>query len=75
MNVSGVSNLGPVGNVKITGGVSNDFIKTDGTGNLSFVSVAETLLVGTRAGPYTVPITNYTFQVTARTGNVTIYVN
>ena len=67
--------LGAVGNVKITGGVSNDVIKTDGTGNLSFASIAETLLVGTRTGPYTVPITNYTFQVTTRTGNVTVYVN
>jgi hypothetical protein len=67
--------LGAVANVKITGGSNNEVMRTDGTGNLSFSSIAETLLVGTRAGPYTVPITNYTFQVTARTGNVTVYVN
>ena len=67
--------LGAIGNVKITGGANAEFIRTDGAGNLSFVSVAETLLVGTRVGPSTVPITNYTFIVTARTGNVTIYVN
>ena len=68
--------LGAVGNVKITGGVNNEVMRTDGTGNLSFSSIAQTLLVGTRAGPYTVPITNYTFQVTTRTsGNVTVYVN
>lgn len=68
--------LGAIGNVKITGGVNNEVIRTDGTGNLSFTSIAETLLVGTRAGPYTVPITNYTFEVTTRlSGNVTVYVN
>ena len=67
--------LGNISNVKVNGGANTDVIRTDGTGNLSFASIAETLLVGTRAGPYTVPITNYTFQVTARTGNVTVYVN
>ena len=74
-NGSNIS-LGAVGNVKVTGGVNNEVIRTDGTGNLSFSSIAQTLLVGTRAGPYTVPITNYTFQVTTRSsGNVTVYVN
>ena len=67
--------LGAVANVKVTGGSNNEVMRTDGTGNLSFSSIAETLLVGTRAGPYTVPITNYTFIVTARSGNVTVYVN
>ena len=74
-NGSNIS-LGAVGTVKVTGGVNNEVIRTDGTGNLSFSSIAQTLLVGTRAGPYTVPITNYTFQVTTRSsGNVTVYVN
>jgi hypothetical protein len=74
-NGSNIS-LGAVGNVKVTGGVNNEVMRTDGTGNLSFSSIAQNLLVGTRAGPYTVPITNYTFQVTTRTsGNVTVYVN
>lgn len=74
-NGSNIS-LGNVANVKVTGGVNNEVIRTDGTGNLSFSSIAQTLLVGTRAGPYTVPITNYTFQVTTRSsGNVTVYVN
>jgi len=68
--------LGAVGNVKITGGVNNEVIRTDGTGNLSFTSIALNLLVGTRLGPETVPITNYTFQVETRSsGNVTVYVN
>ena len=74
-NGSNIS-LGNVANVKVTGGVNNEVMRTDGTGNLSFTSIAQTLLVGTRAGPYTVPITNYTFQVTTRSsGNVTVYVN
>ena len=36
ITVSGVSNLGPIGNVKITGGSSGQVIQTDGTGNLTF---------------------------------------
>jgi hypothetical protein len=35
---NGVSNLGPIGNVKITGGTSGQTIITDGTGNLVFTS-------------------------------------
>ena len=74
-NGSNIS-LGAVANVKVTGGSNNEVMRTDGTGNLSFSSIAQNLLVGTRAGPYTVPITNYTFQVTTRSsGNVTVYVN
>jgi hypothetical protein len=34
--VTGTTNLNAVGNVKITGGTSGQFIKTDGNGNLSF---------------------------------------
>jgi len=32
--------LGAIGNVKITGGTNGQFIKTDGTGNLSFGSIS-----------------------------------
>jgi hypothetical protein len=35
ITVSGVSNLGPIGNVIITGGTSGQVITTDGTGNLT----------------------------------------
>jgi hypothetical protein len=34
LTVNGTSNLGPNSNVRITGGVNNAFLKTDGTGNL-----------------------------------------
>ena len=36
LSVTGISNLGAVGNVKITGGTTGQFITTDGSGNLSF---------------------------------------
>jgi hypothetical protein len=36
LNVGGVSNLGPVGNVKIFGGVEGAVLTTDGLGNLRF---------------------------------------
>ena len=39
LNLSGTANLGAVGNVKITGGTSGQYLQTDGTGNLSWTSV------------------------------------
>jgi hypothetical protein len=36
ITANGTANLGAIANVKITGGSSNQFIKTDGAGNLSF---------------------------------------
>ena len=38
--VSGISNLGPAGNVIISGGTSGQFLKTDGTGNLTWASAS-----------------------------------
>ena len=37
LNASGISNLGPVSNVIITGGTANFVLQTDGVGNLSWV--------------------------------------
>lgn len=42
LSVTGNSNLGAVGNVKITGGSSGYVLSTDGAGNLSFTDVAAT---------------------------------
>jgi hypothetical protein len=39
LNVSGQSNLGPVSNVKVTGGSANQYLQTDGAGNLTFATV------------------------------------
>ena len=36
VNIAGVSNLGPIGNVKISGGSVGYLLLTDGAGNLSF---------------------------------------
>ena len=38
LNVTGQSNLGAVGNVKITGGTANYLLSTDGAGNLSWTA-------------------------------------
>jgi hypothetical protein len=40
LTVTGVSNLGPVGNVTITGGSSGQYLQTNGSGGLSWASVA-----------------------------------
>ena len=42
LSVTGVSSLGAVGNVKITGGTSGQAIVTDGLGNLSFANASAT---------------------------------
>ena len=44
LTVSGATNLGNVANVTITGGSANYFLKTDGSGVLSFASVPTTSL-------------------------------
>jgi hypothetical protein len=36
VDVTGESNLGPVGNITITGGVAGYYLRTDGTGNLTW---------------------------------------
>jgi hypothetical protein len=38
LTASGISNLGPVSNVRITGGTANFVLRTDGVGNLSWVA-------------------------------------
>lgn len=67
--------LGNIANVKITGGGNYQFIKTDGTGNLAFQPITNTLTVGTRSTAVNIGITNYTMNVESRTGNVTVNVN
>ena len=39
LNVSGLSNLGPVGNVTITGGSSGQYLQTNGSGVLTWATV------------------------------------
>ena len=40
ISVTGVSHLGNIGNLNVTGGNAGDVITTDGAGNLSFTSVS-----------------------------------
>lgn len=42
LNVTGLSNLGHISNVKILGGTEHQVISTDGNGNLSFTTVSTT---------------------------------
>jgi len=44
LTVDGTSNLGPVGNVVITGGSDGQFLKTDGTGSLSWATVDTSII-------------------------------
>jgi hypothetical protein len=44
LTVSGNTSLGPVANVAITGGTSGQVLSTDGTGNLSFISISSSAL-------------------------------
>ena len=64
---NGVSNLGPVGNVKITGGNVDQYLRTDGTGNLSWDDVGNISSNRVAVMPYLVPtgesyILNTNFQ-------------
>lgn len=48
---------------------------SDGVTVVAGNSIPSTLLIGTRAGAYNVPITNYSMTVATRTGQITIYIN
>jgi hypothetical protein len=54
ITVSGVSNLGPIGNVIITGGTTGQVITTDGTGNLTFTDSASANTAAPM--PYYIPV-------------------
>lgn len=67
LTVSGLTNLGNVGNVTITGGSSNQFLRTDGAGNLSFDDIGNLSSNRVAVMPYLIPtgeayILNNNFQ-------------
>jgi len=80
LSVSNVANLGPVGNVKITGGSSGQIISTDGLGNLSFVSISTSSIsngtsnvsVPSLNGNVTISVAGTSNVVVVSTSNVTI---
>ena len=63
-SANGVSNLGPVGNVKITGGTGGYVLTTDGAGNLSWSATGSPTI-----------IQNGNSNVTVPTGNGNVYIN
>ena len=66
INFTGASNvsLGAVGNVKVTGGSSGQYLQTDGTGNLSWVTVSVT--------PSSISNGNSNVSIPSSNGNVNI---
>jgi hypothetical protein len=67
LDVQGISNLGNVGNVKITGGNSGQYLATDGTGNLTWDDVGNISSNRVSTMPYLIPtgeayILNTNFQ-------------
>ena len=65
LTVAGTSNLGPVGNVTITGGSNGQYLKTNGSGVLSFGTIdTDTLANG-----------NSNVDIATAGGNVTTSVN
>jgi hypothetical protein len=68
LNVSGQSNLGPVGNVHITGGSNGQVLITDGAGNLSWSTVSGT---GTVTSVGTTQVDPSTLGFTLTGGTIT----
>jgi len=54
LDVTGVSNLGPIGNVRITGGSTGQLVRTDGNGNLTFIDPA--VADSAAPMPYYIPV-------------------
>jgi hypothetical protein len=70
LDISGVTTLGLVGNVKITGGTNGQILRTDGTGNLTWATVTATTAatVTTNAQPNITSVGTLTSL--AVTGNI-----
>jgi hypothetical protein len=71
LDVAGVTTLGLVGNVKITGGTNGQILRTDGTGNLTWATVTATTAatVTTNAQPNITSVGTLTSL--SVTGNIT----
>ena len=70
--VTGVSNLNAIGNVKITGGSSNQFIQTDGLGNLSFVTLSPSSIFNGNSNVSVAANSNVTVSVAGNANVVTV---
>lgn len=76
LTVSGKTDLGPVGNVAITGGTSGQVLTTDGSGNLSFTTPASaggSLYIYTRdSGTVYIEVVLGSIVVVGRSGNISV---
>ncbi len=70
LSVSGTSDLGAVGNVRITGGTNGYVLSTDGTGNLAWSSITTSIVVDEFTGDGS--NTSYTLSVSPASENYTI---
>jgi hypothetical protein len=52
LTVEGLSNLGPVGNITITGGSNNYVLRTDGAGNLNWANIQSEIANAAGANTY-----------------------
>ena len=72
ITVTGNSNLGAIGNVKITGGTANQFLQTDGAGNLSF-STLSSASISNGNSSVSIPVIDGNVDIIAN-GNTTLVV-
>ena len=68
LNVSGTSNLGPVGNVTITGGTNGYYLQTNGSGILTWAAVPTGTTISNGNSNINIPVANGNINITA-TGN------
>jgi len=75
VNLTGASNvsLGPVGNVKITGGSNGQYLQTDGTGTLNWVSISSSATLANGNSNVNIPAANGNINLTA-VGNTVMVV-
>ena len=75
LTASGISNLGSVSNVKITGGTANFVLRTDGAGNLSWVaqtSVPSNIPPNNQTAAYVLVASDVGKYINITTGGVTV---
>ena len=65
LQVSGQSNLGNVGNVRIIGGSNNQFLQTDGTGNLTWSGISSSSTLANGNSAVTIPTIDGNINFTA----------
>jgi hypothetical protein len=79
LTASGISNLGSVSNVRITGGTANFVLRTDGAGNLSWVAqsgggggASANIPPNDQISAYTLVLSDVGKYINITTGGVTV---